>query len=359
MGSGASKNSSASAAAPTVLADKYYPDWIRNPENLKDLTGKVVLVTGVSTASGLGFYATKGFASKGAQCVITVRNVEKGGKVKEELEAKLTEEGLTFKPIVVMRMDNCDFESIRSFTDAFQKQFDRLDIVCNNAGVMALPYELTKDGYDVQIQTNHLSHFLMTARLWPLLKATAAKYGEAAITQVSSGASHMGKPTVDTSNLNNRHPSHGMLLYVAPYVLGGATELWARYGQSKLANVLFAQELHRRIVAAGLGDKVKSTACHPGLAATNLQIATEKAGGMKDGAGYQSKGHSCGDGSLPLIMAVAHPTLCEGGAYYGPQQGRTGPPIKTKNENPLAADPSLAKALWEASEAAVGEKFEL
>ena len=135
----------------------------------------MALITGVSTSSGLGFYATKALAARGAQCVITVRNVEKGNAVKADLEAKLKEEGASAKPIAVMKMDNCDFESVRSFAEEFKKQYDRLDIVCNNAGVMGLDVQMTKDGYDIQIQTNHLSHFLMTARLWPLLKSTAEK----------------------------------------------------------------------------------------------------------------------------------------------------------------------------------------
>jgi len=354
MGSSAS----APASGPTKLEDKYYPEWIKNPENIKDLTGRVALITGVSTSSGLGFYATKALASKGAQCVITVRNPEKGQAVKADLEAQLSEMGVTSKPIVVMKMDNCDFESIRSFTDEFKKQYDRLDIVCNNAGVMGLDVQMTKDGYDIQIQTNHLSHFLMTARLWPLLKATAEKYGDVSLTQVSSGASDKGGPTVDTANLNNPHPPHGLMLYLAPYVLGGSTGHWARYGQSKLANVLFAEELNRRVKAAGLGDKVKSNSCHPGLAATNLQITTQQGGGMKDGAGYQKSGHSCADGSLPLVMAVAHPAA-EGGAYYGPHEGRTGYPIKSTNANPMAYNETVAKALWEASEKAVGEEFKI
>eukprot|EP00434_Breviolum_minutum_P000351 symbB.v1.2.000296.t1/scaffold24.1/size427761/12 len=403
MGSSAS----APASGPTKLEDKYYPEWIKNPENIKDLTGRVALITGVSTSSGLGFYATKALASKGAQCVITVRNPEKGQAVKADLEAQLSEMGVTSKPIVVMKMDNCDFESIRSFTDEFKKQYDRLDIVCNNAGVMGLDVQMTKDGYDIQIQTNHLSHFLMTARLWPLLKATAEKYGDVSLTQVSSGASDKGGPTVDTANLNNPHPPHGLMLYLAPYVLGGSTGHWARYGQSKLANVLFAEELNfplatpglhlfqkksdtsfpptshpleelnRRVKAAGLGDKVKSNSCHPGLAATNLQITTQQGGGMKDGAGYQKSGHSCADGSLPLVMAVAHPAaeggvelggfslpflwicLSKIGAYYGPHEGRTGYPIKSTNANPMAYNETVAKALWEASEKAVGEEFKI
>ena len=192
----------------------------------------------VSTSSGLGFYATKALASKGAQCVITVRNPEKGQAVKADLEAQLSEMGVTAKPIVVMKMDNCDFESIRTFTDEFKKQYDRLDIVCNNAGVMALDVQMTKDGYDIQIQTNHLSHFLMTARLWPLLKATADKNGDVTLTQVSSVASEKGGPTVDAANLNNPHPPHGLKLYLAPFVLGGYTGNWARYGQSKLGQRL-------------------------------------------------------------------------------------------------------------------------
>ena len=130
-------------------------------------------VSRLLTSSGFGFYATKALASKGARCVITVRNPEKGQAVKADPEAQLSEMGVTAKPIAVMKMDNCDFESIRTFTDEFKKQYDRLDIVCNNAGVMGLDVQMTKDGYDIQIQTNHWSHFLMTARLWPLLKATA------------------------------------------------------------------------------------------------------------------------------------------------------------------------------------------
>ena len=122
---------------------------------------------------GSDFMLLKPWASKGARCVITVRNPEKGQAVKADPEAQLSEMGVTAKPIVVMKMDNCDFESIRTFTDEFKKQYDRLDIVCNNAGVMGLDVQMTKDGYDIQIQTNHWSHFLMTARLWPLLKATA------------------------------------------------------------------------------------------------------------------------------------------------------------------------------------------
>lgn len=352
-------SSSTEVSGPTVLEDKYYPEWIKNPENIKDLTGRVALITGVSTSSGLGFYATKALASKGAQCVITVRNPEKGQAVKADVEAQLKELGVAAKPITVMKMDNCDFASIRMFTDEFKKQFDRLDIVCNNAGVMGLDAQMTKDGYDIQIQTNHLSHFLMTGRLWPLMKATAEKYGDVTITQVASAASERGGPTVDTKDLNNPHPPHGVLLYLAPFILGGPTDTWARYGQSKLANVLFAQELQRRLEAAGLGEKIKSTSCHPGLAATNLQITTQKGGGMKDGAGFQKGGQSCADGSLPLVMAVAHPSQCEGGAYYGPHEMRKGYPIKTKNANAMAYDASVAKALWEASEKAVGEEFKL
>ncbi|CAJ1418421.1 unnamed protein product [Effrenium voratum] len=355
MGSGSSTASS-EVAGPAQLEDKYYPAWIKEAENLKDLTGQVALITGVSTSSGLGFFVAKALASKGAQCVLTVRNPEKGQGVKDELEAKLKEEGITAKPVVVMKMDNCDFASVRSFTDEFQKQFDRLDIVVNNAGVMGLDAQMTKDGFDIQIQTNHLSHFLMTARLWPLMKATAEKYGSAAISQVSSGAGEKGGPTIDTANLNNPHPSHGLLLYAAPYVLGGTTAHWARYGQSKLANVVFAQELQRRIAAKDL--KIKSTSAHPGLAATNLQITTQKGGGMKDGAGFQKGGQSCADGSLPLIMSVAHPAAV-GGGYYGPAAGRTGPPKEVKNANSLAYDEKLGKDLWEASEKAVGEKFEV
>mmetsp|Transcript_5430 Transcript_5430/g.9448 ORF Transcript_5430/g.9448 Transcript_5430/m.9448 type:complete len:358 (+) Transcript_5430:95-1168(+) len=357
MGSKGSREETASV--PTVLEDKYYPEWIKSAENMKDLTGRVALITGVSSSSGLGFYVTKALASKGAECVVTVRNTEKGAAVKAELEEKLKEEGTTAKHITVMKMDNCDFASVRSFTDDFKKKYTRLDIVCNNAGIMGMPYEMSKDGYEVQIQTNHLSHFLMTARLWPLIKTTSEKYGEVALCQVSSGASHMGKPTVDAANLNNEHPPHGLLLYMAPYALGGPTATWARYGQSKLANVMFAVEMNRRIEAAGLAGKIKSTAAHPGLAATNLQITTQNQGGMKDGAKFQKQGQSCADGSLPLIMSVAHPTLVEGGAYYGPREGRTGPPIKTTNENPLSYNADATKALWEASEKAVGEKFEL
>eukprot|EP00913_Durusdinium_trenchii_P018435 g17318.t1 len=150
------RKSSTRSCAPSVRLERVMEpyrvdaaeEWIKNPENIKDLTGKVALITGVSTSSGLGFYATKALALKGAparpdraQCVITVRNVEKGEAVKADLEAKLQEDGVKPK-IAVMKMDNCDFASIRSFTDEFKKQYDRLDIVCNNAGVMGLDVQI-------------------------------------------------------------------------------------------------------------------------------------------------------------------------------------------------------------------------
>uniref|UniRef100_A0A0G4HLN2 Uncharacterized protein n=1 Tax=Chromera velia CCMP2878 TaxID=1169474 RepID=A0A0G4HLN2_9ALVE len=348
----------ADVKGPAVLADKYYPEYIKDPSKIKDLTGKVALITGVSTASGLGYYITKGLAFKGAACVITVRTVSKGEAVKSQLETELQSEGVTVPSITVMKMDNCNFASVRSFAEEFKSKFDRLDILCNNAGVMALPYELTGDGFEVQVQTNHLSHFLMTALLWPLIKQTAETHGEVAINQVSSGASTFGSPSVDTKNLNNQHPPHGMLLGLAPCIIGGKTDMWARYGQSKLCNYLFAMELQRRADAAGLSEKVRSTCAHPGLAATNLQMTTQQQGGMKDGQGLQKRGHSCADGSLPMLMALAHPTLSAPGVYYGPEQNMTGPPMKgAPQTNKNAHDTRLAAALWEASEKACAETF--
>ena len=137
----------------------------------------------------------------------------------------------------------------------------------------------------------------MTACLWPLLKATAEKYGDVTLTQVSAGASDKGGPTVDAANLNNPYPPHGLMLYLAPYVLGGSTRHWARYGHSKLANVLFAEELNRRVKTAGLGDKVK------------IQF-------LPSGLGWLPTHPACEGGAEPM-------DLIEGRILQGPKRVQT------------------------------------
>uniref|UniRef100_A0A0G4G9R3 Uncharacterized protein n=1 Tax=Chromera velia CCMP2878 TaxID=1169474 RepID=A0A0G4G9R3_9ALVE len=344
------------ASEPLPVEAKYWKEWLANPENMRDLSGKQVLITGVSTAASLGFFVTEALALKGARCTITCRNRDKGQTVKEALETKLKESGV-WTEIEVMSMDNCKFSSVRDFCTAFKEKHDRLDIVVNNAGVMALPYELTEDGYDVQIQTNHLSHFLMTALLWPLIKKTAEE-SPVYITQVSSALSEIGSPTIPTNDLNTKHPSHGFPLYLFFMIGGGSNDMWARYGSSKLANAVFSQELHRRIEKAGLAQSIVSTASHPGFASTNLQVSSQKAGGVRNARGQQKQAQAAEDGALPLIMAVAGPDS-KGGEWFGPKDHMKGPPIKTQNKNPQTYKEEIGAALWDLSEKAVGLKFEV
>ena len=291
------------------------------PDNIPDQTGRVVIITGAN--SGIGFEAAKVLAAKGADVVLAVRNQEKGNQAKAEILKENAQARVT-----VSLLDLSSLKSVKLFSDTFLKSQTRLDILINNAGIMIPPYGKTEDGFESQMGTNHLGHFALTAQLFPLLKST----GGSRIVNVSSTAHNMGNISFDDIHWESRK-------YVP----------WKAYGDSKIANLYFTNELGRRMQAAGLD--VTTTAAHPGYAATGLQkglflkflnVVVAQSGFM---------------GAMPTLMAAIDPKASTGN-FYGPSgiaQQRGWPKQVTPNK--LSQDAEIAKKLWETSEELTGVKF--
>ena len=205
--------------------NKSYEHWIE--QNIPDLTGKVAVITGAN--SGLGFEAAKILAAKGAHIVLAVRDVEKGKQAVGEIKRAVAAASLE-----VLSLDLASLASVRRFAEAFPAAHSRLDMLINNAGVMAIPRRVTADGFEMQFGTNHLGHFALTGLLLPLILKTPSSR----IVTVSSGAHMFGKINFDDLQSERSYSK------------------WGAYGQSKLANLLFAYELQRKL--AGCGQRRRS-----------------------------------------------------------------------------------------------------
>ena len=300
--------------------------WI--VERVPDLTGKVAVVTGAN--SGLGLETTRVLARKGAHVILAVRSEAKGGKAVEEIRAHTPGAGLE-----VMPLDLASLESVHRFAGAFLAGCDRLDILVNNAGVMAIPHRKTADGFELQFGTNYLGHFALTGLLTPVILRTPG----ARVVTVSSSAHTFGRIRFD--DLNGER-SYGK---------------WSSYGQSKLANLLFAYELQRKLAAAGSG--AISVAAHPGFANTNLQLVGPQMEGSRFGVRLMAianrlMAQSAAMGALPEIYAATSPQV-RGGDFIGPDGllEQRGFPVKVKS-NARSRDEAAATRLWAVSEQLTG-----
>jgi NAD(P)-dependent dehydrogenase (short-subunit alcohol dehydrogenase family) len=303
--------------------------WIE--ERIPDLTGKRAVVTGAN--SGLGLESTRILARKGAHVILAVRNPARGDKAAEEIRAYSPVAGLE-----VMPLDLASLESIHRFAEAFLDGYDRLDILVNNAGVMATPHRKTADGFELQFGTNYLGHFALTGLLAPVILKTPG----ARVVTVSSSAHRFGRIRFDDLNGDR---SYGK---------------WSAYGQSKLANLLFAYELQRKLAAAGSG--AISAAAHPGFAATNLQLVGPQMEGSRFGirsmaAVNRLMAQSAAMGALPQIYAAASPEV-RGGDYIGPDgfMEQRGYPVKVKSSARSRDEPAAAR-LWAVSEQLTGVRY--
>jgi NAD(P)-dependent dehydrogenase (short-subunit alcohol dehydrogenase family) len=305
--------------------------------DIPDLSGKRAVITGVT--GGLGLQTAIGLARKGADLVVTARDASKA----ETAVAQILEKAPGSR-VDVVALDLADLADVRRATAEVSAAHDRIDILVNNAGIMAVPRQSeTADGFELQIGTNHLGHFAWTAGLWPVLRDSSAR-----IVTVSSNA-HTIVGSVDLTSLT---PGGSSVRY----------KRWSSYGQSKLANLLFALELDRRVQAAGLG--VVSVAAHPGYAATNITKTGPTGSGLSlPGIGMHQVSRiiaqPASHGAWPLLMAATDPSLT-GGEYAGPSgiKGMRGRP-KLVGMTRAARDEELARDLWSASEAAVGASFEV
>ena len=290
-------------------------DW--TAADLPSFSGRTVVVTGAN--SGLGLITARELARVGAKVILAVRNTAKG----DEAAAGMTGD------VEVRQLDLQDLSSVRAFADGFSGA--SVDVLVNNAGIMAVPYALTKDGFESQIGTNHLGHFALTNLLLP-------KITDRVVT-VSSMMHMIGWINLDDLNWKAR-----------PYLA------WPAYGQSKLANLLFTKDLQRRLTAAG--SPVRAIAAHPGYSATNLQGQTgNKVGTRFWLAANRLSATSADFGARQTLYAVAADV--PGDTFVGPRFGARGATGPTSLRTPLARNARTATALWERSEQLTETKFPL
>ena len=289
-------------------------------DDITDQSGKTAVVTGAN--SGLGASIARELARAGADVVLAVRNTAKGDEVASEIGDHAR----------VEQLDLADLASVRGFAERLAEP--KLDLLVNNAGVMAPPRRLTADGFESQIGTNHLGHFALTGLLLPKLLAAPAPR---VVTQ-ASGAHRAMRINFDNLQGDRRYNN------------------WLAYGQSKLANLLFAFELQRRAANTTL----TSVAAHPGYAATNLQTAGparlwERLGGQ---LGNVVIAQSAEEGALPALYAATAPDIA-GGSFVGPDgflELRGHPRLVTAAGR--AYDEQTARRLWELSEELTGVRFD-
>jgi len=293
-------------------------------QDIPDQTGRVAIVTGANT--GIGLETARMLALKGASVVLACRNPEKGEAALRQIQSD--------RAVVSVRLealDLADLGSVAGFAERIAAAHPRLDLLINNAGVMVPPLSRTRQGHELQFGTNHLGHFALTARLLPLLQKTPG----ARIVVVSSKAQNLGTIDFDDPDWKKRSYSP-----------------WRAYGQSKLANMMFALELQRRLTAAG--SEVRVTAAHPGLTATDLGRAS-----LLTKLTVPLLGMKPAQGALPTLRAAVDPAAA-GGSYWGPSGfleigGDPGP----ARISPAAQDRADASRLFDESERLTGVSFGL
>lgn len=305
-------------------------------KHTRDMSGRIAAVTG--TTSGTGYVCARELARLGAKVILLNRASERSSAALEKLRGEVP--GGEFDAVVC---DLQDFESVRAAAQDIVSRYDKLDVLCNNAGVMALPDQATKDGYDVQMQTNCLSHFLLTKELFGLLEQS----DDARIVNHTSMA-RMGPPlearyfSKSGGDLGGDGTAEESASFSGPR--------WQRYHQTKLANCTFTFELKRRLEAAGKTN-VKPMIAHPGLSRTNLQVTTADSGGMELNGEFMGNAQSAEDGATGILRACADPNAVAGD-FFGPKAW-SGFPERLEVED-LLVDPENLRVSWEGCEAAVG-----
>jgi NAD(P)-dependent dehydrogenase (short-subunit alcohol dehydrogenase family) len=287
-------------------------DW--TAADLPSFAGRTVIVTGAN--SGLGEITARELAGKGATIIMAVRNTTKGQAAARNIRGQ----------VEVRPLDLQDLSSVREFADGV----DKADVLINNAGVMAVPYAETVDGFESQIGTNHLGHFALANLLLPKLSDR--------VVSVSSMAHLPGRISLDDLNWKTRH-----------------YRPWLAYAQSKLANLLFTSELQRRLESAG--SPLRAVAAHPGYSHTNLQGATGRQ--LSDAVISAATSLVATDADFgarqTLYAASQH---IPGNTFIGPRFGQVGR-TQAVGRSRAAKDAATATALWDLSEQLTGTKFPL
>jgi len=304
-------------------------NWTTN--DIPDLTGKVIIVTGAN--SGIGYEAALEFARKGGRTILACRSMDKAQAALSQIQAQVPN-----AQAEIMQLDLASQASIHAFAEAFNTNYDRLDLLINNAGIMMVPYGTTEDDFERQFGTNHLGHFALTGLLMDRILATPG----ARVVNISSTGHRMG--SMDFDNLM--------------YAQGEGYSPSRAYGRSKLANLLFTYELQRRFEA--LGADAMATAAHPGGSNTNL------ANHMQDRLLFKilmpisaRMMQSAAMGALPTLRAAVDPQA-QGGDYFGPGgfMEQRGYPVKVEsNKDSHSAED--ARRLWSVSEQLTGITYDM
>ena len=289
--------------------------------DIPDQTGRVALVTGAN--SGLGLETTKALLKSGATVVMGCRSLQRGESARQSLLER------NYPPSVdLIALDLADLESINQAANTLKRQYGRIDLLINNAGVMATPHTLSKQGLELQFAVNHLGHMALSLALLPLLSSQPG----ARVVTVTSGVQYMGRIAWDDLQGEQRY------------------DRWAAYAQSKLANVMFALELDKRAREARID--VASLLAHPGLARTNLQPASVAANqSWQEALAYRLMDpmfQSAAMGSLPQLHAATSPTA-HGGEQYGPRFNFRGYPKRCRIAASALKDAERQR-LWSVSE---------
>jgi NAD(P)-dependent dehydrogenase (short-subunit alcohol dehydrogenase family) len=295
-------------------------------------TGRIVLVTGAN--SGLGLRTAEALAAKGASVLMGCRDATRGEAARSEVAA-----GATGPPPEVVPLDLADLGSVRDAAQSVADTVEQLDVLVNNAGVMAMPLRHTADGFELQFGTNHLGHYALTGLLLPALRRAD---GPRVVT-VSSNLHRMGRNDWSDPNWERRR-------YLR----------WPAYGQSKLANLLFTRELARRAHEAG--SSLVAVAAHPGNSATHLLATSTDASGYRLVGQVMNWGNRLiaqpdSAGALPQLYAATMPDVIPG-EYFGPDglfQLR-GHPTRV-GSSAAARDDEAARRLWQLSEELTGVKY--
>ena len=301
--------------------------------NIPPMDGKIAVVTGAN--SGLGYYTSLGLAVKNATVVMACRNILKAETARRKIEKEFSDARLE-----LIELDLADLRSIKRFSEELHAKYDRLDLLVNNAGLMAIPYYKTADGFEMQFGVNHLGHFALTGLLMDMLLKTEGSR----VVNVSSSAHKFGRIRFEDINWEKNYRK------------------WKAYGMSKLANLLFTDELVRRL--EGKPDELIVTAAHPGYADTELQSKGAEMKGSKLGASLFRFANKLAAqdgmmGALPTLYAATAGDVVQSG-YYGPDgfMRMKGYPAPDQPRKDLM-DPDVAAKLWEVSEEMTGINYNL
>ncbi|MGB3739573.1 MAG: SDR family NAD(P)-dependent oxidoreductase [Pontixanthobacter sp.] len=306
-----------------------------------DLSGRLAFITGGN--SGLGRETARAMAAKGAHVVISGRN---RGKL-DDAAAAIRDEAGDRATIDTIVGDLSSLDSIRACAKEAAERFDRIDLLINNAGVMATPFGTTEDGFETQFGTNHLGHFLLTNLLMPLVRQAADWGTDPRIVNLSSRGHHLDRVHLNDPDFTNRE-----------------YDKWDAYGQSKTANILFTVALEKRLA----DDGIHALAVHPGGIMTNLSRHMDDddfkwmMARFKNDDGDQADGpklKSIPQGAATTCYAATAPDLAgKGGIYLEDCHIAATDAHSTQyGVRPYAIDPDIAERLWSLSEQRVGQTF--